>query len=139
MAESPRYRDFIRPNPRRELEDELRFHLETEIEELIAAGRSPAEARQEALARFGDVDRFLAECGESDRKRLGRRRRARFFDVVRQDLRYPVRGLLHRPAFAASAILVLAIGVGANASVLSGVDHLFLRQPAVEARFSDSC
>ena len=134
MPESPRYRDFIRPNPRRELEDELRFHLDTEIEELIAAGRSPAEARQEALAKFGDVDRFLAECGESDRKRLGRRRRARMVDVIRQDLRYAVRGLIHRPGFAVSAILVLAIGVGANASVLSVVDHLFLRQPAaVEA------
>jgi hypothetical protein len=75
VAQSPRYRDFIRPNPRRELEDELRFHLETEVEELIAAGRAPAEARQEALAKFGDVDRFLSECGESDRKRLGRRQR----------------------------------------------------------------
>ena len=85
MAESPRYRDFIRPNPRRELEDEMRFHLETEVEELIAVGRSPAEARQEALAKFGNVDRFIAECSESDRKRLGRRRRARFLDVVRQD------------------------------------------------------
>lgn len=134
MSESPRYRDFLRPNPRRELEDELRFHLDTEIEELIAAGRSPAQARQEALAQFGDVDRFLAECGESDRKRLGRRRRARFVDVVRQDLRYAVRGLVRRPGFSISAILVLAIGVGANASVLSVVDHLFLRPPAaVEA------
>ena len=131
MPESPRYRDFIRPNPRRELEDELRFHIETEIEELIAAGRSPAAARQEALAKFGDVDRFLAECGESDRKRLGRRRRARVLDVLRQDLRYAARGLLRRPAFSISAILVLAIGVGANASVLSVVDHLFLRPPAV--------
>jgi hypothetical protein len=112
MAESPRYRDFIRPNPRRELEDEMRFHLETEVEELIAVGRSPAEARQEALAKFGNVDRFIAECSESDRKRLGRRRRARIVDVVRQDLRYAVRGLLRRPAFSVSAILVLAIGVG---------------------------
>ena len=131
MAQSPRYRDFIRPNPRRELEDELRFHLETEVEELIAAGRAPAEARQEALAKFGDVDRFLSECGESDRKRLGRRQRARLFDMIRQDFRYAARGLLRRQAFSISAILVLAIGVGANASVLSVVDHLFLRPPAV--------
>lgn len=134
MDERPRYRDFIRPNPRRELEDELRFHIETETEQLIAAGRTPASARQEALAKFGDIDRFLAECGDSDRRRLGRRRRARLLDVCRQDLRYAVRGLLRRPAFSISAILVLAIGVGANASVLSVVDHLFLRAPdGVEA------
>ena len=84
MAESPRYRDFIRPNPRRELEDELQFHLETEIEELIAAGRSPAEARQEALARLA-MSTDSSPSAASDRKRLGRRRRARFLDVVRQD------------------------------------------------------
>jgi putative ABC transport system permease protein len=134
MDERSRYRDFLRPNPRRELEDELRFHIETETEELIAAGRSPAAARQEALEKFGDVDRFLADCGDSDRRRLGRRRRARLLDVLRQDFRYAVRGLVRRPAFSISAILVLAIGVGANASVLSVVDHLFLRAPAgVEA------
>ena len=131
MSERPRYRDFIRPNPRRELEDELRFHIETEAEELIAAGRSPAAARQEALAKFGDVDRFLAECGASDRRRLKRLHWMRFLDAVRQDTGYALRGFLRRPVFAVTAILVLALGVGANAAVLSVVDHLFLRPPAI--------
>ena len=126
-----RYRDFLRANPRRELEDELRFHIETETEELIARGMSAAEARQQALAKFGDVDRFMAECGESDRRRLNRRQRTRVMDALRQDIGFALRGFARRPVFAVSAVLVLALGVGANAAVLSVVDHIFLRPPAV--------
>lgn len=130
MSPRPRYRDFLRANPRRELEDELRFHIETEIDDLIARGMPAAEARQQALAKFGDVDRFMAECGESDRRRHNRRRRTRVMDALRQDVGYAVRGFLHRPVFAVTAVLVLALGVGANAAVLSVVDHIFLRPPA---------
>ena len=130
MPDWRRYRDFFGPNPERDLADEVAFHLETETEELIAAGLPPDEARRRALARFGDTHRFLAECRASDARRLGRRRRARLLDVVRQDVRQSVRGLVRRPAFAATTILVLAIGVGANASAFSIVDHLFLRPPA---------
>jgi len=126
-----RYRDFIRHDPRRELEDELRFHLEAETEALIAEGLSPPEARQRALAKFGDVDTFLADCGKSDRRRLRRTQRARVVDALTQDTAYAVRALLRRPAFTITAILVLALGVGANAAVLSVVDHIFLRPPAV--------
>jgi predicted permease len=130
MPDWRRYRDFFGPNPERDLADEVRFHLETEIEDLVAAGVSPDDARSRALARFGDVARFVAECRASDGRRLGRQRRARLLDVIRQDARYSVRGLVRRPAFAVTTILVLAIGVGANAAVFSIVDHLFLRPPA---------
>ncbi len=126
-----RYRDLVRHDPRRELEDEIRFHLETETDALIAQGLSPDEARRQALARFGDVDTFRAECGESDRRRLRRAQRARVVDALRQDAVYAVRALLRRPAFSVTAILVLALGVGANAAVFSVVDHIFLRPPAV--------
>ena len=126
-----RYRDFIRPDPRRELEDELRFHLDAETEALIAEGLSPTAARQQALAKFGDVDTFLADCGKSDRRRLSRTQRARVVDALMQDTAYAARSLLRRPAFTVTAILVLALGVGANAAVLSVVDHIFLRPPAV--------
>lgn len=125
-----RYRDFIRPDPRRELEDELRFHLDAETEALISDGLSPEQARTQALARFGDVDRFLGECGASDRRRLRRKHRTLALDALEQDTLYAVRSLLHRPAFTITAILVLALGIGANAAVLSVVDHIFFRPPA---------
>ena len=130
MSPRLRYRDFLRPNPRRELEDELRFHIDAETEELIGRGMSSADARQQALAKFGDIDRFMAECGESDRRRLNRRRRTRLMDALRQDIGFAVRGFVRRPLFAVTAIVVLALGVGANAAVFSVVDHIFLRPPA---------
>jgi predicted permease len=126
-----RYRDFFGPNPERDLAEEVRFHLETEIDELIAEGLTADQARQRAYAHFGDVDRFVAECRESDRRRLGRQRRASLVDLIRDDVRQAMRGLVRRPAFAATTILVLAIGIGANAAVFSIVDHVFLRAPAV--------
>jgi putative ABC transport system permease protein len=126
-----RYRHFIRPDPRRDLADEFRFHLESETEELIAAGVAPEDARRRALEKFGDVDRFAAECHTSDARRLGRRRRARLLDAAGQDVRYALRGLVRRPAFTAATILVLALGIGANAAVFSVADLLFLRPPAL--------
>jgi predicted permease len=130
MPDWRRYRDFLRENPQRDLADEVQFHLETETEEQIAAGLSPEEARRRTLARFGDVDRTLAECRASDARRLKRRNRLRLFDTLRHDVRYAFRGLVRQPAFASAAILVVALGVGANASIFSVVDHLFLRPPA---------
>src|SRR5262249_4014087 len=120
-----RYRDFIRPNPRGELEDELRFHLEAETDALIAEGLSPADARRKALERYGDVEKFLGECGASDRRRIRRTKRTYVFDALKQDASYALRSLIHRPAFTLTAIVVLALGVGANAAVFSVVDHIF--------------
>ena len=131
MPDRRRYREFFGPNPERDLADEVQFHLETETEDLIAAGVPPDEAKRRAVEKFGDVDRFVAECRASDARRLARRRRARLIDVLRQDVRQALRGLVRRPAFAATTILVLAIGVGANAAAFAVVDHLFLRPPAV--------
>ena len=130
MPDWRRYRELLGPNPERDLSDEIRFHLETETEDLIAAGMSPDEARRQALAKFGDVDRYAAECRASDARRSSRRNRARVLDVLRQDLRDAVRGLLRRPGFTAATVLVLAIGVGANAAIFSIIDHVFIRPPA---------
>src|SRR4029450_2960565 len=91
--------------------------------------RSPEDARREALAKFGDIDRYRAEIEASDARRLKRKARARFIDTVQRDVRYALRGLARRPMFAMSCIAILAIGVGANAAMFSVVDHLYLRPP----------
>ena len=125
-----RYRELFRPDAARDLSDEVQFHIETETEELMASGLTPEVARRRALERFGDVDRAVAECRESDRRRLSRRRRARFLDALAQDLRYATRALLNQPAFTATVTVILALGIGANAAVFSVVDPLFFRMPA---------
>ena len=125
-----RYRELFGANPERDLRDEVSFHLEAETEQLVAAGLGPEEARRQALSRFGDIERAMAECRESDRRRLGRRHRTFMLDALAQDLRYAARALRRQPAFAATGIIVLALGIGANAAVFSVVDPLFFRMPA---------
>jgi putative ABC transport system permease protein len=125
-----RYRELLGTDPERDLRDEVRFHLETEVEELIASGLPPDEARRQALARFGDVERAMVEIRESDRRRLGRRRRGLAIDALTQDLRYAVRALRKQPGLVVTVVLILALGIGANAAVFSVVDPLFFRMPA---------
>jgi predicted permease len=126
-----RYLQILGPDPDRDVADEFRFHLETEIDDLTANGMSPEDARAQALARFGDVKRSLADCRALDARRLRRVRRVHLLDILRSDARQIVRGLVNRPAFTATVVLTLALGVGANAAVFTIVDRIFLRPPAV--------
>lgn len=76
---------FRRGAVERELEDELRFHLEREAEKLVRAGLSPEEAYRRARLAFGGVDRFKEESRDA--------RGLTLVDWVTQDLRYAIRGL----------------------------------------------
>ena len=106
---------------------ELRFHLDTRTEELIARGLAPDAARAQALREFGDLDdarRFMNETDE--RAETSARRRAYMSEFV-QDLKYGWRRLVAAPAFAATAILTLALGIGANAAIFSMVYGVLVR------------
>ena len=66
---APAWRKYLRffgNNLEADLEDEFRFHFETEIDDLVARGLSPEAARREALRRFGDVDQFRQTCRAAD-------------------------------------------------------------------------
>jgi hypothetical protein len=115
-----RIRGFLGKRSRdKELDAELRAHLEMLAEENIRRGMSPVEAREAARREFGGVEQT---------KELHREQRSiQLLDALLQDLRFAFRGLGKRPGFAMVAILTLALGIGSSAAVFSVVDRILFR------------
>lgn len=113
-----------------EVDDELAFHMEMRAGELVQAGVEPEEARRRARADFGDVDRTRRGYVSRRGRQLRRSRVRVWLAELVQDLRFGARGLRHRPGFSATAILVLALGIGAPTTVFTLVDTIFFERPA---------
>jgi predicted permease len=115
-----RWRALIhRDEMEQELDEEMRFHLERDIEQNIRSGMTPEDARYAALKSFGGVDQSKEECRSA--------RGVGLIENIVRDVSYSLRVLLKNYAFTIVVVLTLALGIGANTAIFSFANGILLR------------
>lgn len=113
-------------DPREEISAEFETHIEHRVDDLVAGGMDPADARRRAEGEFGDRTRLGRECREERRRTARRRRLATLLDRVVRDLVFALRQMRRSPGWTLTVVLALTLGVGATTTVSSVVQAVVL-------------
>src|SRR4030095_14055221 len=130
MTDSPRRRRlfrFGRRNVAADVNDEVEFHLAMQVRDLMATGLPREAAEAEALRRFGNPDPVRRELVSEGTRFARSERRSQALGDLAQDFRFALRQIARRPGFAIVTIVILGLGVGANAAVFRVVGGAVLR------------
>ncbi|MFL5579359.1 MAG: ADOP family duplicated permease [Gemmatimonadaceae bacterium] len=118
---------MVRRDPPRDVDDEIRAHIEMRVEDLVGRGHSPEEARRRAEAEFGDAAAVRAETLRIDQRMAKRARRSEWLGDLGRDVKVGLRSLRGSPAFAVTAVSCAALGIGATAAVVSAAYAILVR------------
>jgi putative ABC transport system permease protein len=111
---------------RRDVDEELAFHVEMRIRDLIVEGMGRAEAEAEARRQFGDIGEVRRACRRIGIRREGEVGIVDMIDRIRQDIRFAARQFVKTPLVSGLAALTLAVGIGATTIVYTVVDAVVL-------------
>src|SRR4051812_1403058 len=109
-----------------DVDDELRFHFESTVRDLVAGGMTAEAARREADRRFGDVRAARERLASIDTDRVSSERRAEWLEGFSEDLRYAARSLQRTPIFTLTALCTLGLGLGAVTAMFAIVYGVLL-------------
>ncbi|PYP64218.1 MAG: hypothetical protein DMD26_13545 [Gemmatimonadetes bacterium] len=122
-----RYLSFFGSRPERDVDDELAFHVQARVDEYIAAGMEPNDARAATLERLGDLTRYRGETLAIEQQEQRRRNMSDVLHTLFGDVRFGARQLGRNLPLTIAALLCFALGVGANTSIFSVVNAVLFR------------
>ena len=122
-----RYFAFWKRDPRLDARDEIGFHLDMRIRDLMARGMSLEQAREQANGEFGNAADVQRQIERIDTRMMNRDARSEWWGDLARDVRVGIRSLRNSPAFTSAAVLCAGLGIGVTAAIVSAANSILVR------------